>query len=74
MSDYQWVVPWCGYWTNQGTKACVGQPCLSPCGIQVWSTGMVINDEGEGHAGLCRWTESGEGWVLGIDRGTEEAG
>jgi hypothetical protein len=33
------------------------QPCLSACGVQVWSTGMVVDDKGEGYAGLCRWTK-----------------
>jgi hypothetical protein len=52
---------------------CVVQPCLSVCGVQVWSIGTVVGDEGEGHAGLCRWTESSEGRALGLDRGTRGA-
>jgi hypothetical protein len=37
------------------------QPCRLPCGVQVWSMGTVVDSEGEGHAGSCRWTGSGEG-------------
>jgi hypothetical protein len=36
----------------------------------VWSTGRVVNNKDEGHAVSCRWTGSGEGRVLGLDRGT----
>jgi hypothetical protein len=50
------------------------QPCLLACGMQMWNTGTVVNDEGEDHVGSCRWTWSGEGRVLGLDRGTREAG
>jgi hypothetical protein len=46
------------------------QLCRSVCGVQVWSTDTVIDDEGEGHVGLCRWTESGEVRALVLDRGT----
>jgi hypothetical protein len=31
------------------------------CGVQVWSTVMVVDGKGEGHAGSCRCTGSGEG-------------
>jgi hypothetical protein len=37
------------------------QPCLSACDVQVWGTGTVVDDEGEGHAGSCRWIGSDEG-------------
>jgi hypothetical protein len=47
------------------------QPCLSACGMEVWSTGTVVDSEGEGHVGLCQWTESDEGRALGLDRGTK---
>jgi len=43
------------------------QPCRSTCGVQVWSTGTVVDGWGEGHAGSCWWTGSGEGRVLGLD-------
>jgi hypothetical protein len=43
------------------------QPCWSTCDVQVWSTGTVVDGWGEGHAGSCWWTESGEGRVLGLD-------
>jgi hypothetical protein len=46
------------------------QPCRPACGVQVWSIGTVVDGKGEGHVGLCRWTGSGEGWALGLDRGT----
>jgi hypothetical protein len=36
--------------------------------VQVWSTGMVVDNEGEGHAGSCRWTGSGEGRELALER------
>jgi hypothetical protein len=38
----------------------------------VWSTGMVVDDKGEGHAASCRWARSGEGRAPGLDRGTGE--
>lgn len=47
--------------------------CLLACGAEAWSSEAVIDDEGEGHAGSCRWTGSGEGLMLGLDRGTREA-
>jgi hypothetical protein len=74
MSDCQRVASWVESWTNLGVSICVVQPCLSACGVQVWSTGTMVNDEGEGHACLCQWTGSGEGRALGHDRGTGEAG
>jgi hypothetical protein len=30
----------------------------------------VVDIEGEVHAGLCRWTRSGEGHALSLDQGT----
>jgi hypothetical protein len=27
---------------------------LSACGVHVWSTSTVVDDEGEGHVGSCR--------------------
>jgi hypothetical protein len=50
------------------------QPCRSVCGVQLWSTGMMVDGEGEGHVGSCRWTESGERRALGLDRGTGVTG
>jgi hypothetical protein len=41
------------------------QPCLSGCGMQVWSTRTVV--DGEGHVGFVRWTRSSEGRALGLD-------
>jgi hypothetical protein len=32
----------------------------------------VVDDEGEGHAGSYRWTESGEGRALSLKRETKE--
>jgi hypothetical protein len=52
----------------------VVQSCRSDCGVQVCSIGIVVDDEGEGNAGSCRWTRSGEGWALGLDRRTGVAG
>jgi hypothetical protein len=46
------------------------QPCQLTCGVQVWITGIVVDNEGEDHAGSCRWTRSGKGQVMGFDRGT----
>ena len=48
--------------------------CLLVCGAQVWSSEAVVDDEGEGHAGPCRGTRSGEGRMLGLDRGTRRPG
>jgi hypothetical protein len=50
------------------------QPCRSACGVQVWIVGTMVDGEGEGHTGLCRWTRSGEGRALGLDGGTRVAG
>jgi hypothetical protein len=33
----------------------------------------MVDEKGEGHAGSCRWIESGEGRALGLDRGTRES-
>jgi hypothetical protein len=55
-------------------ELCVVQPYLSACGVQVWSTCMVVNNEGEDHAGSCRWTVSGEGQALGLDQEIGKAG
>jgi hypothetical protein len=35
---------------------------------------MVVDNEGENHAGLCRWTGSDEERTLGLDWGTRVAG
>jgi hypothetical protein len=42
-------------------------------GVQLWSTCMVVDGEGEGRAGSCRWIGSGEGRAQGLDRGTRVA-
>jgi hypothetical protein len=60
-SDYQWVVSRVEWWTNRGVSYCVVQPYLSACGALVRSTGTMVDNEGEGNAGLCRWTGSSEG-------------
>ena len=49
------------------------QPCRLACGVQVWSTETVVDVEGEGHAGLCRWAGNNEGRVLGLDQVTRVA-
>jgi hypothetical protein len=53
---------------------CVVQPCLLVCDVQVSSTSTMVDGKGEGHAGSYRWTGSGEGRVLGLDRGVESPG
>jgi hypothetical protein len=73
MSDCQRVMLWFESWTNQSTRLCVVQLCLSACSMYVWSTGTMVEDEGEGHVGSCRWTRSDKGWALGLGRGTKEA-
>jgi hypothetical protein len=30
------------------------QPCLLACGVQVWSTYMLVDIGGEGRADLCQ--------------------
>jgi hypothetical protein len=35
--------------------------CLLAYGVQMWSSEAVVDGEGEGQAGLCRGTGSGEG-------------
>jgi hypothetical protein len=67
MSDCKWVASWVDSWTNRGMSYYVVQPCLSACGVQVWSTGIMVNVKGEGHVGSCRWTGSGEGRALRLD-------
>jgi hypothetical protein len=47
VSDCQQVVSRVESWTNRGVSYCVVQPCLSACGVQVWSTGRVVDSEGE---------------------------
>jgi hypothetical protein len=74
MSDCQVVASWVESWTNRGMSFCVAQPCLSACGVYVWSTGMMVDGERECHVGSCRWTESVEGQALGLDRGTRVIG
>jgi hypothetical protein len=39
-------------WTEHSEIMYV-QPCRAPCGVQVWSTRTMVDDEGEGHAGWC---------------------
>jgi hypothetical protein len=73
MSDCQRVASRVESWTNRGMSYCVVQPSLLACGVQVWSTGTVVDDEGECHAGSYWWTRSGEGWALGLDQGTRVA-
>ena len=48
--------------------------CLLVCGAQMWSLEAVVDGEGEGHAGPCRGTGSGEGRMLGLYRGTRRLG
>jgi hypothetical protein len=43
------------------------QPCRSTYGVQVFSTGMVVDGEGEGHVGSCRLIRSGKGQAMGLD-------
>jgi hypothetical protein len=52
-SDYQLVASRVESWTNRSVSYVFVQPCMLACGVQVWSTGVVVNDEGEGHAGSC---------------------
>jgi hypothetical protein len=53
MSDCQQIASRVESGTNRGVRLCVVQPCLLACGVQVWSTCMVVNGEGEGHARSC---------------------
>jgi hypothetical protein len=67
ISDCRRVASRVESWTNRGLTVCVVQPCLSDCGVKVWSAGTVVDNEGKGQAGLCRWIGSGEGRALGLD-------
>jgi hypothetical protein len=49
------------------------QPCLSTSGVQVCSTRMVVDDEGEDLAGSCQWAGSDEGRAMGLDRGPKKS-
>jgi hypothetical protein len=48
------------------------QTCLSACGVQVCSLETVVDNEGDGHAGSCRWTGCGERRDLSLDQGIGE--
>jgi hypothetical protein len=61
MSDCQRISSRVKSSTGRGIRLCFVQPCRSACSMQVWSTGMVVDVEGEGHVGSCRWTGSDEG-------------
>jgi hypothetical protein len=67
MSDCQRVASRVESWTDRDVRLYFVQPCWSACGVQVWSTSTVIDDEGEDHVCSCRWTESGEERALGLD-------
>jgi hypothetical protein len=67
MSDCQQVASRFESWTNRAVSYVFVQPCLSTCGVQVWTTGTVVDDEGECHAGSCQWTGRSEGRALGLD-------
>jgi hypothetical protein len=67
ISDFQWVASHGESWTNRGVSICGVQPCLSACGVEVSSTSIVVDNKGEGHAGSCQWTRSGEGRALRLD-------
>jgi hypothetical protein len=54
MSDSQWVASRVESWTNRDVSYCA-------CGVQVWSTKIVVDGEGEGPVVSCGWTGSGEG-------------
>jgi hypothetical protein len=54
ISDCHQVASRTESWTDQGVRVCVVQPYRLVCGVQVWSTGTVVDDEGEGHADSCR--------------------
>jgi hypothetical protein len=41
-----------------------GATCFLACGMQVWSTEAVVDDEGEGQVRPCQWTMSGGGQTL----------
>jgi hypothetical protein len=43
MSDCQRVASRVMSWTNRGVRFCVVQSCRSACGVQVWSTGTVVD-------------------------------
>jgi hypothetical protein len=55
-------------------ELCIVQPYQSAYGVQVWSIGTVVNDEGESNASSWRWTRCSEGRVLGLERGTRVTG
>jgi len=47
--------------------------CLLACGVQVLSSEAMVDGEGGGQAGPCRWTWSGEGrtpkaWTEGPEK------
>jgi hypothetical protein len=53
--------------------------CCATMSFGLCCVGVEHRDDGrptakvEGHMGSCRWTESGEGRALGLDRGTRES-
>jgi hypothetical protein len=53
---------------------CVCATCLLAYDAYEWTLKTIVDDEGEGHAGPCRWSGNDEERVLGLDWGLKEAG
>jgi hypothetical protein len=47
MSDCEWVASRVESWTDRGVSYVYVQPYLSAYGVQVWSTGTMVDDWGE---------------------------
>jgi hypothetical protein len=65
MSDCQRVASRVESWTNRDVSYVLCNHVCWFCGVQVWSKRTVVDSEGEGHVGSCRWTGRGEGLDLG---------
>jgi hypothetical protein len=56
--DFSLMVQVDDEWLSMGSV--LGWVMDLACGVLVWSTGTVVDDESEGHVGLCQWTRSSE--------------
>jgi hypothetical protein len=74
MSDCQRKACQAESWTDRGVRLCVEQLCQLACGVQMWSTCIVVDSEGEGHAGSYGWIRSDERQALGRDRRPKSPG
>jgi hypothetical protein len=54
MSDCQRIASRVESLIDRAMRLSVVQPCRLACGVQAWSTGAVVDGEGEGHVVSCQ--------------------